>query len=280
MIVNWRTLLIGLGIGAIAYGLAATLLWWRQSRYIFFPVQELEVTPAALALAFEEVWLTVDSLEDTKIHGWWIPTTAPLPLGTLLYLHGNGENIGANLGLAHRFQQLGFSVFLFDYRGYGLSQGAFPSEQRLYQDAEVAWQYVTQVRQVPPEQVYLFGHSLGGAIAIELATRQPQAAALIVQSSFTSIPAMAQRTFYAKLFPVDFLLSQRFDSLSKVAKLQMPVFFIHGLADVSVPPEMSQLLYQAAAEPKQLWLVPQATHNNVAEVAGETYEQKIRQFLP
>ncbi|NJL86852.1 MAG: alpha/beta hydrolase [Leptolyngbyaceae cyanobacterium SM1_1_3] len=246
-----------------------------------FPVKALAETPATINTPFEEVWLSVEDKDASSkdLYGWWLPTQAPAPLGTLIYLHGNGENISANLGLAYRFQRLGFSVFLFDYRGYGLSQGPFPNEQRLYQDANTAWQYVTQTRQVPPEQVYLFGHSLGGAIAVELATEQPQAAGLIVQSSFTSVPEMAQRTFYARLFPVGLLLNQRFDSLSKVADLQMPVFFIHGLADVSVPPDMSQSLYQQAAEPKQIWLVPEARHNNVAEVSGKAYEQRIRQFI-
>ena len=279
MIINWRPLLVGLGVSAIAYGLAATLLWWRQSRYVFFPVRELTTTPERLNLEFEEVWLPAASGNGEQIHGWWIPTQAPTRLGTLIYLHGNGENVSANLGLAYRFQRLGFSVFLFDYRGYGLSQGPFPSEERLYEDAETAWQYVTQTQQIPPQQIYLFGHSLGGAIAIELATRKPEAAGLIVQSSFTSVPDMAQRTLYAKLFPVDLLLHERFDSAKKVANLQMPVFFIHGLADDSVPPEMSQSLYQAAVEPKQLWLVPDAMHNNVAEIADEVYDQKIRQFV-
>ncbi|MGB3266929.1 MAG: alpha/beta fold hydrolase, partial [Microcoleus sp.] len=200
--------------------------------------------------------------------------------GVVLYLHGNGSNVGANVEHAHRFHRLGLSVFLIDYRGYGKSQGDFPSEYRVYEDAEFAWDYLVKQRGIHPNQIYIYGHSLGGAIAIDLAVRHPEAAGLIVEGSFTSVRAMVdfQKGLFW-MFPIDFLLTQRFDSLSKVDRLQMPVLFIHGTADTVVPSQMSKKLFDAAPEPKQLYMVPDGGHNNVAEIGGAEYLQRFRQFL-
>jgi alpha-beta hydrolase superfamily lysophospholipase len=121
-----------------------------------------------------------------RIHVWWI--AAQPDAKVLLYLHGNGINMGAAVANAHQFHQLGFSVLLIDYRGYGRSEGSFPTETRVYQDAVTAWDYLVKQRQIQPSQIFLFGHSLGGAIAIDLAVQHPDAAGLIVESSFTSMP--------------------------------------------------------------------------------------------
>jgi pimeloyl-ACP methyl ester carboxylesterase len=197
-----------------------------------------------------------------------------------LYLHGNGSNVGANVEHAHRFHRLGLSVFTIDYRGYGKSQGDFPSESQVYEDAQLAWDYLVQQRGVNPNQIYIYGHSLGGAIAIDLAVRHPEAAGLIVEGSFTSTRAMVdfQKGLFW-LFPIDWLLTQRFDSLSKVDRLQMPVLFIHGTADNVVPVEMSKKLFDAAPDPKQLYIVPDGGHNNVAQIGGAEYLQIVSQFL-
>jgi pimeloyl-ACP methyl ester carboxylesterase len=197
-----------------------------------------------------------------------------------LYLHGNGSNVGANVEHANRFHRLGLSVFVIDYRGYGKSQGDFPSESQVYEDAQLAWDYLVKQRGVNPNQIYIYGHSLGGAIAIDLAVRHPEAAGLIVEGSFTSTRAMVdfQKGLFW-LFPIDLLLTQRFDSLSKVDRLQMPVLFIHGTADNVVPVEMSKKLFDAAPDPKQLYIVPGGGHNNVAQIGGVEYLQIVSQFL-
>ena len=276
------------GLILAAYLVLCAYLLFRQNRLIFFPSPLLEVTPAELGIAYEEVWLPVNGGFSTavevggdRIHGWWMPaqSRAASSNKVLLYLHGNGGNIGDNLVHAGRFHQLGFSVLLIDYRGYGLSQGSFPTEQSVYEDAETAWRYLTQVRGVAPEQIYLYGHSLGGAIAIELASRHPDAAGLIVQGSFTSMHAMASWLGQYRLIPVQLLLRHRFDSIDKVNSLQMPVLFIHGIDDTEVPASMSQQLYETAPDPKQLWLVPQANHNDVATVTGLEYLHRIQQFV-
>jgi fermentation-respiration switch protein FrsA (DUF1100 family) len=270
---------------AIAYTATCVYLFMRQTRMIFFPSPYIQTTPTEFNLPYEEVWIPVGDGGDQaeRIHGWWIPAESER---VLLYLHGNGANIGANVAQASRFYQLGFSVLLVDYRGYGKSEGNFPTEASVYADAQTAWDYLIQ-RGIAPEQIFIYGHSLGGAIAINLATQNPSAAGLIVQSSFTSIREMATYAKNLEIFPLDLLLTQRFDSLDKLQAnsssgekpLQMPVLFIHGTADIQVPSIMSEVLYAAAPEPKQIWLVPNAGHNDVADVAGAEYLQVVRRFV-
>ncbi len=271
--------LLGLILGLLAtlYLVACLYLYFRQTRMLFFPTAQITTTPADFGLPFEEVWIPVGDRGD-RIHGWWIPASGP-ETGVLLYLHGNGINIGANVEQANRFHQLGLSVLLIDYRGHGRSQGSFPHEQQVYQDAEASWQYLIQDRNVAPQHLFIFGHSMGGAIAINLASQHPDAAGLIVQSSFTSIRDMVDRNPIYRIFPIDLLLTQRLESIRKVPRLQMPTLFIHGLADAEVPAQMSQMLYAAAPQPKQIYLVPIAGHNNVAATAGEAYLQIVQQFI-
>jgi fermentation-respiration switch protein FrsA (DUF1100 family) len=270
---------------AIAYTATCVYLFMRQTRMIFFPSPYIQTTPTEFNLPYEEVWIPVagDGDQTEKIHGWWIPAQSER---VLLYLHGNGSNIGANVAQASRFHQLGFSVLLIDYRGYGKSEGDFPTEASVYTDAQAAWDHLIQLG-ISPEQIFIYGHSLGGAIAINLATQNPNAAGLIVQSSFTSMRQMASYAKNLEIFPLDLLLTQRFDSLQKLQAngasgqkpLQMPVLFIHGIADTQVPSVMSEALYAAASEPKQIWLVPNAGHNDVADVAGSQYLQVVRRFI-
>jgi len=265
-----------LEIGAIAYLFACLGLVLAQRRIVFVPCQPLVATPADYGLPYESVTIPV-ALEE-EIHGWWIPAqSAEAPV--LLYLHGNGGNVSSNLPRVQRYHAIGFSVFLIDYRGYGLSQGRFPSEKRVYEDAETAWRYLIKQRGIPPEKLYVFGHSLGGAIALELATRQPQIPGLVIEGSFTSIRDMATQEKGYGWLPVNWLLTQRFNSIQKVSALQTPIFFIHGTDDQVVPAYMSETLYQTATGRKALWIVETAQHHDVAAVAGTAYEKRIWQFL-
>lgn len=249
---------------AIAYIASCILLFILQTRLIFQPTPAIAKTPDAFNIPYQEVWLPVKtrSRKIEKLHGWWLPAANRPSLGTLLYLHGRGFNIGANINQSYRFRQLGFSVLLIDYRGYGRSQGSFPSEYRVYEDAETAYNYLVKQRQLSPSEIFLYGHSMGGAVAVELAIAHPEAAGLIVQSSFTSMLDMVERYSMMRLFPLRLLLTQKFDSLAKVKLLLIPVLFAHGTADPLIPSGMSKKLYAASPEPKKILLVPNAKHNN------------------
>lgn len=276
---SWKLLLSGLVWSAIAYLLTcfALLIW--QNRLIFLPSPNLQLTPEKLDLEYEDVWLSVLTWNRKveRLHGWWIPNSSPGGK-VLLYLHGNGGNISSNLGAARRFQEAGFSVLLLDYRGYGRSQGRFPSESEVYRDAQAAWDYLVQRRGIAPGNIFLYGHSLGGAIAIDLAVRQPQAAGLIVENTFTSLREMVDQQGIYRLFPLDWILHQRFDSLSKLKLLQVPLLVVRGLADGTVPPVMGERLYAVARVPKRELVVPDAGHNDVGAVAGDKYVQVVREF--
>ncbi|MBD2727307.1 alpha/beta fold hydrolase [Nostoc sp. FACHB-892] len=267
-------------IAVLAYSAICLFLFIGQPRFIFFPSAVIEKTPEFFNLPYKEVWLPVPvkAGKVEHIHGWWIEAKQP-NAKVLLYLHGNGINIGANIAHANRFHQLGFSVLLIDYRGYGRSEGMFPNEKRVYEDAFTAWNYLVQQQEIPPSQIFLYGHSLGGAVAIDLAVKQPQAAGLIVESSFTSIRDLITYRNVFWMFPVDLILTQRFNSIEKLPKLKMPVLFIHGAADSTVPSFMSQKLYAVAPEPKQLLLVPGADHNDTAVIAGLQYLQWVESFF-
>jgi uncharacterized protein len=265
-----------IGIGAIAYlGACLFLVAW-QRKIIFFPSNILNKTPQDLGLDHEEVWLQVNQL---RLHGWWLPLAREdYQKKVLLFLHGNGENIAANLNQAKIFQELGFSVLLMDYRGYGLSEGEFPSETQVYEDAQAAWDYLTQSQKINPKNIIIYGHSLGGAIAINLAVEHPEAAGLIVEGTFTSIKDMAKYKKIYQIFPLSLILHQKFDSINKVKSLKIPLLLIHGTADDVVPSVMSQLLFDQAQVPKQILIIPDADHHNAATVGAETYRQAVNDF--
>jgi pimeloyl-ACP methyl ester carboxylesterase len=263
----------------VIYALACTYLWVRQSHFIFMPQREIKKTPAIFQLPYADIYVSIESPNGQKerIHGWWIPTHTPSDK-TLLYLHGSALNIGANVDHARRFHNLGFSVFLVSYRGYGLSDGEFPSEAQMYADAEAAWNYLVKQKHINPDRIFIYGHSIGGAIAIDLATRHPDAAGLIVEATFTSIFDMARLKYRYRLLPIGLIVEQRFDSQKKVGHLKIPALFIHGTKDGLVPPEMSRRLYEKTSSPKQLTFIKGGGHNNSAAVGGEEYLRSIRQF--
>ncbi len=177
-------------------------------------------------------------------------------------------------------RQLGFSVLVVDYRGFGESKGNLhPNESRIYQDSQTAWNYLVNKRRIPAKDIIVYGESLGGAVAIDLAVKHPQAGGLIVQSSFTSMAETVKQQDWLKIFPIDLLLTQRFNSIEKVKKLQVPVLFIHGTADNIVPSYMSHLLYNSAPQPKQVFTVPQAGHFRIYKPGNNSYLRAIEKFM-
>jgi hypothetical protein len=174
-----------------------------------------------------------------------------------------------------RLRRIGFSVLAIDYRGFGRSDGELPSEAQAYADAQAAWDRLRRLEPDPTRR-FVFGHSLGGAVAIDLAARNADVAGLIVESTFTSIREMAELRGYGGIGVV---LTQHFDSLSKVANVAAPVLFVHGTADRAVPYTMSERLYAAAREPKRLLLVENAGHVDSSWVGFERYQAAVRELV-
>jgi alpha-beta hydrolase superfamily lysophospholipase len=217
-----------------------------------------------------------------NIHGWWWPAerkNAP----AILYLHGVRWNLTGQLFRIQQLRALGYSVMAIDYRGFGKSQGGLPSEASVYEDARIAWERLA-VLQPDPALRLIYGHSLGGAVAVDLAAELGQEAArngsavpargLVIESTFTSLGDVATAMANTSL-PVRWLLSQKFDSIDKIGEINMPLLIVHGAADRYVPPRFSEQLFNAAREPKRLLLVPGATHNNSMSLAGRTYRQAL-----
>ncbi len=275
-------LLIGL---ATIYTSGFMLLRLLQNRLIFEPKSLVVVTPATFNLPYEEVWLSVATShkQTEKISGWWIPQTQPTTR-VILFLHGATGNMAAqekscNLDRVAKLYQLGFSVLMIDYRGYGNSQGRFPTEARVYQDASIAWNYLTQEKRFSPEEIFIYGYSLGGAIAVNLCLQQPKAAGLIAEGCFTSIKDMAKYRRQIQIFPLKLLITQKFDFINKVKSIKMPVLFIHGMKDRVVPVIMSQKLFAAAPKPKKLLLIPNAGHNDLTQVESDRYLTTLQEFF-
>ena len=278
---SYLKLLIGATAGLFAiYAFTSTYLWARQAYFIFRPERIITRTPADYQLPFRDVYVTVNdgNGRNERIHAWWIPAEFSSDR-YLLYFHGSALNIEANITHARRFHHMGFSVFLVSYRGYGKSDGTFPTEAQVYSDAQAAWSFLVEQNGIDPGAIFIYGHSLGGAVAIQLATNQPGAGGLIVEAAFTSIADMARRIPRYRLFPIEFIVHQRFDSIRKVSLLQVPVLYIHGTEDKLVPHEMSRRLYEQTASPKQLQLISGGGHNNSAAVGGVQYLKAVRNFV-
>lgn len=264
-----------LGVAATLYIATCLLLLWGQTKLIFFPDSYLKSTPQEYGLDYQDIWLRIGK---DQVHGWWIPG-AQASVPTLLYLHGNGSNNGDLTEIAAILHQLPASVLLIDYRGYGKSSRVFPNETRVYQDAEAAWQYLTQLQKIKPQQIFIYGHSLGGAIAIELASKHPDVAGLITEGTFTSVKDLASLLPGLKMFPLSWLITQRFDSITRIKSLQTPILILHGAGDRTIPPLMAKKLYAAAPEPKYLTIFPEAGHNNLPELDLQQYLFTLQEFI-
>ena len=213
----------------------------------------------------EEVWIPVGGSGE-RLQGWWLD--APGAAFTLVYFHGARVNLTGSVYRLRGFRDAGFNVLAIDYRGYGRSAARLPSEESVYEDAEAAWKWLDS--RVPDRaRRILYGHSLGGPIAAEIALRGGGAAALILESAFTSLPEMTV---------LGGLLSQRMDVLDKLRRLYLPVLIVHGADDTVVPPEMAHRLYDAARGPKRLVMVEGAAHSWVLRRAGGTVFEALREL--
>ncbi len=208
------------------------------------------------------------------LHGWYATRAGSQTDKVLLWLHGNAGNLSYRFDMLLRLLELPVSVFIIDYRGYGKSEGS-PSESGLYKDSSAAWNYLTKGRGLSAERIVIFGKSLGGVAAIELAGRAP-AGGLIVQSSFTSAKDMAARLM--PFLPAAFLQT-KMDSINKIVRVSCPKLFIHSRADEIVPFDMGRRLFEAASEPKQFYEVEGASHNSTYIIGGRDYLDALGRFL-
>lgn len=261
----------------LAYMGGCVYMWDTQKQHIYLPERSLQTTPDRDGMRYEEVRIqSGKGAEQGELFGWWIPgASASSP--ALLYLHGNARNVSLNVEHAARLHSMGYGLLLVDYRGYGKSSGGEPDEKKIYEDAEAAWNYLASELRQPPQRTFIYGHSLGGAVAIDLAVRHPEAAGLITESTFTSMLDIGKRDY--PYLPVDLLLNQRFDSIDKVGKLKIPVLFIHGTWDSKSPWQMSRQLFDAAPQPKVLKLIEGGEHGNSGGIASVEYKAAVSAFV-
>ena len=261
-----------LGILAAAYIGLALLLYFFQTRLVFYPEtgREIIATPGQTGLPYEDVQLSTE--DGLSLHGWYIP--ALQPRGTVLFLHGNAGNISHRIDSLQMFHRLGYNTLIFDYRGYGNSGGT-PSEQGTYSDAEAAWRYLTEQRHIPSCRIVLFGESLGGAVGAWLAARG-KPAALVIASGFTSVPDLA-RHFYPYL-PVQWLARIRYDTAKSLRAVTVPVLIAHSPDDEIVPFEHGHALLAAANPPKR-FLELSGGHNNGFIFMREPWVKALGDFL-
>ena len=255
---------------AAGYVVIAGLLYFYQDRLVYFPERVLAATPAQAGLAYESARFT--SADGVALSGWFIP--APKARATLLYCHGNAGNISHRLESIRQFHQLGLNVFIFDYRGYGASEGA-PTEAGTYHDAEAARRYLVEVQGVAPERIVYFGRSLGGAIAAWLATQHPPRA-LIVESAFTSVPDFGTEIY--PWLPVRLLARLHYPTQEYLQSVQAPVLVVHSRGDEIVPFRHGEKLYESANAPKE-FLEIRGGHNDGFLVSGAHYTRGLDAFL-
>ena len=263
---------------ALIYGATCLGVYAAQRYLVFEPDRTLHAAPADYSFPVRDVSIVVSRAPEWTLHGWWIPSADPRAK-VVLYLHGNDGNVSTSMDGVAPLRELGYSVFMIDYRGYGASGGGFPSEAGVYQDAQSAWDYLVHERGLNPLDLIIYGHSLGGAIAIELALRHPEAAGLVVESSFTSIYDMARLEARYALLPVNLFLNQRFDSIAKVGQLRLPVLYIHGTADETVPFEMGKALYNATPFARGFVAVPAGKHEDNAMAGGAALRSELSRFV-
>lgn len=258
---------------AIAVSAGCATLDAKQREWIFQP-SDRSWGGAQSTEGMEDVWIAFqsrDSGKAEKLHGLWLPhDRADAPV--LLYLHGARWNVAGSSGRIRRMHELGFSVLAIDYRGFGRSSAGLPSETTAAEDARAAWNWLAEHQ--PNKPRYIFGHSLGGAIAIDLARQVNDEQGTIVEGTFTSIPEVVS-TFKWGWLPVSALITQRFESVRKVSEIGSPLLVVHGSDDSLILPSLGRKLYEAAQEPKQFVLVEGGSHHTTNSVGQSLYRDAM-----
>jgi hypothetical protein len=243
-----------------------------EHHFLYFPDPRYEATPTTVGLTYEEI--AFQATDGTRLNGWLLPGESEAPV--VLFCMGNAGNISHRLETLQLLHDLGVAIFIFDYRGYGLSEGT-ASETGTYQDVTGAMNFLNK-RGWPTSQIIIFGRSLGAAIGLEAALRNPPAG-LIMESAFTSISAMGRHHYPLLNLLLGWLLGAKYDNLEKIAALKSPLLLIHGKDDTICPPRMAEELYARAPKEKQPFWISGADHNNGFIVGGEAYRQTLKQAI-
>ncbi|MFC1824638.1 alpha/beta hydrolase [Thermodesulfobacteriota bacterium] len=268
MEIKWPHL-IGL---IVLLGVLFILFYSRfENFFIFFPDTSLDLHPKDFQLEHEDVFF--DTEDGRKLHGWFFPLDGEKPI--ILFFHGNAGNISHRLDNITHLVKRGLQVFIFDYRGYGKSSGR-PSEKGLYLDGIAAYDYLVRKRHFTPDRIVLFGRSLGGAVAVEVAL-QRSVRAIIAESAFTSTRGMAKTMWLFR--PIAGLLPAHYNNHEKIKNIEAPKLIIHGINDELVPFHMGQALHDAAPTPKFFFPIKGAGHNDTYIVGGTKYFQNLTSFV-
>jgi hypothetical protein len=262
----WSILLVII----IAYSILGWSLYFLQPKFLYQPTREVSYNPSDIELEYEDV--TFHSEDNLRLNGWYIP--ADKAYFTVLFCHGNGGNISHRLDTLNILNELGLNCFIFDYRGYGKSRGK-STEQGTYLDAQAAYLWLTEVKKIPPQQIIIFGRSLGGSIAAHLAAKV-DLAGLLLESTFTSFVDMGKK-FYPYM-PVRLFAAFNYRTIDYVKKVDCPVLVIHSRTDELVPFEFSLRLYDAANEPKA-FIEIEGSHNDGFLFSGDVYKKAWSDWL-
>jgi uncharacterized protein len=250
----------------------------QQRKWIFQPSDRTWSGGLAAAEGMQDVWIDFSSAETgepVRLHALWLAQPrADAPV--LLYLHGARWDVRGSAQRIRRMHELGFAVLGIDYRGFGRSSPGLPSETLAYEDARAAWDWLA--REQPQSPRYVFGHSLGGAIAVHLASEVSDARGLMVEGSFTSIPDVVSQFKWGWL-PVGPLITQRFESAQRIARLRVPVLVVHGSEDQLIPPALGRALYEQAPQPKRFVLVEGGSHHNTNSIGQPQYRVALRELF-
>ncbi|MEJ6023844.1 alpha/beta hydrolase [Ramlibacter sp. PS4R-6] len=251
----------------------------RQRAWIFQPSDSSWGYSAEMARSMSHEWIAFDSEvtgEPARLHALWAENKAHRDAPVLLYLHGARWNVEGSSPRIRRLQDMGFSVLAIDYRGFGKSSPGLPSEATAYEDARAAWRWLAA--KYPQRQRFIFGHSLGGAVAIDLASQVEDERGTIVEATFTSIPDVASTMKFGWL-PIGPLITQRFDSASKVARIGSPLLVVHGDNDNLIAIELGRRLYEAATGTKRFLQVEGGSHHSTMAIGFDQYRQALAEVF-
>jgi fermentation-respiration switch protein FrsA (DUF1100 family) len=246
------------------------LIKFTERRQLYYPMRGIEMTPEGAGLKYEDVYFATS--DGVKLNGWLMK--ADSSRGVALFCHGNAGNISHRFDTILILRQMDLDVFIFDYRGYGRS-GGFATERGLYLDTQAAYEFLIKEKKMAPRDIVLFGRSIGGNVAIDLASRH-EAACLISESAFSSIEDMAKSIYGVR--PPRWLLSNHFDALSRIKEVNLPKLIIHSRDDEIVPFQQGQMLFDAAKEPKEFFELV-GSHNEAFLRAGRAYHNRLREFI-